>query len=439
MRKTAVIVVGAGASGLMAAASAARTLTQRKAPGGVLVLEAGKKPGRKLLATGNGRCNLSNREIAAAHYHGDTSAAFSLLQTYPAGEARRTFEQMGLATLEDGAGRIYPRGEQAAAVLQTLLTQCRRWGAEILCEQKAECLHQENGQWVVSAQEEAFAAPCVIVASGSPAAPQLGGSDSGRALLAPFHLTAAPFFPGLCPVRAAGQRLSALKGMRSKGTVRLLADGGEVARESGEIQFTGEGLSGICVFQLSRWVSEWESSGTVRGKKRKNLAFSLDLLPEMTEEEVFAHLLQRCRLLPQEPAADLLSGLLNLRVGQEICRSALDGSGKEPKKNAACRKEELWLTAKTAKDWRFVIKGTGGWEQAQVACGGVKMENAAPHSLEIAGRPGLFLAGELWNVDGDCGGFNLHWAFLSGKTAGMAAARRAAGLLLPKKKEGRKT
>ena len=119
MRQTAVIVVGAGASGLMAAASAARTLTQRKAPGGVLVLEAGKKPGRKLLATGNGRCNLSNREIAAAHYHGDTSAAFSLLQTYPAGEARRTFEQMGLATLEDGAGRIYPRGEQAAAVLQT--------------------------------------------------------------------------------------------------------------------------------------------------------------------------------------------------------------------------------------------------------------------------------------------------------------------------------
>lgn len=425
MKKVAVAVIGAGASGFMAAISAAQVLAKEKGPHGVLLLEAGKKPGRKLLATGNGRCNLTNQQAGnLLHYHGDRNQAEKVLQACPPAVLRRRFQEMGLWTREESEGRVYPRGEQAAAVVQLFLMQCRRWQVEIWCESSVESLHKKGHDWVLTCKgKEPIIASRVILACGSPAAPHLGGSTAGLSLLQTAGIDikgqVQPFRPGLVPIRVSGQRMSALKGMRCKGDVRLLADGEVIAQESGEIQFTEEALSGICLFQLSHLVSEWEVTGTVNGKRKRELTVSVDLLPDMKEEMVLSYLMRRCRTYPKEPAEELLSGVMNVRVGQEVVRSVL---GKEAVQPVGSRKIPLPDIASRCKRFYFTVEGAASWKQAQVACGGLRLTQAHIPSMELKQAPGLHATGEIWNINGDCGGFNLHWAFATGWLAGEAAA-----------------
>ena len=408
MEQWNIAVIGAGASGLMAAWQAAKAL----GPGSVLLLEGNPKPGKKLLATGNGRCNLTNLHIAPQHYHGDVEAAAPLLARYPAQRVMDAFGGMGLLCRADGEGRVYPNNLQAAAVLQTLWDACReagvteRWAfpcREIRPEKGGFLLHGPEGQRL-------FARQCIL-ACGGKASPKHSCPGGGYALAEALGLPVTGLRPSLVPLKSPAKALRSLKGMRCKARAALCRRGEAVYAESGEVLFGDGTLSGICIFNLSARLGETGPAG---------LEVSLDLLEAMEEAQVLAYLKGLRDAHPQRPAGELFAGALNLRVGWELVKS-LNIPGDKPLSRLGDR--DLARAARLAKDWRFPVTGPGPWESAQVTAGGVPLGEVDPETLESKKHPGLYVTGELLNIDGDCGGYNLHWAWATGMAAGTAAAQ----------------
>ena len=420
MRRTEIAVVGGGASGLMAALTAAEEQKRQHRPLSVLVLEAAQKPGRKLLATGNGRCNLTNMRGELSRFHGDVPAAEAVLGKYPPQAVVRRFLSLGLLCREEDEGRVYPNSGQAASVLSLLLEHLQALGAEILCEWPVSQISREGaGFRLHSSQGDEMLAQRVILATSGKAAPQLGSNGSGYALSKAAGHSCTPCFPALVPVICGeNKRCKALHGVRCRGRVSLLGDGKLLGEELGEIQFTDYGLSGVCVFQLSRMASEWAQSKTVNGKRFTSLQFSLDLLPNYTHEELLGMLQRRKRLLPKSDSMALLSGFLPVALARQITKEVLEKAA--PLEILSPSDIEKTLLA--AKNYTFTVKTTQDWNRAQVTAGGVPLSEICPQTLESSRCSGLYLCGELLNLDGDCGGYNLQWAWASGMAAGKAAA-----------------
>ncbi len=420
MRRTEIAVVGGGASGLMAALTAAEEQKRQHRPISVLVLEAAQKPGRKLLATGNGRCNLTNMRGELSRFHGDVPAAEAVLGKYPPQAVVRRFLSLGLLCREEDEGRVYPNSGQAASVLSLLLEHLQALGAEILREWPVSQISREGaGFRLHSSQGDEMLAQRVILATSGKAAPQLGSNGSGYALSKAAGHSCTPCFPALVPVICGeNKRCKALHGVRCRGRVSLLGDGKLLGEELGEIQFTDYGLSGVCVFQLSRMASEWAQNKTVNGKRFTSLQFSLDLLPNYTHEELLGMLQRRKRLLPKSDSMALLSGFLPVALARQITKEVLEKAA--PLEILSPSDIEKTLLA--AKNYTFTVKTTQDWNRAQVTAGGVPLSEICPQTLESSRCSGLYLCGELLNLDGDCGGYNLQWAWASGMAAGKAAA-----------------
>lgn len=420
MKEAEIAVVGGGASGLMAALTAAEEFRRRHVPARVLVLEGAQKPGKKLLATGNGRCNLTNRKSEPFRFHGDTKAAATVLGNCSSQTVVRRFQSLGLLCREEDEGRVYPNSGQAASVLSLLMEQLESLGGEVACDwYTTEIIREKSGFRLRARNGEEVLAQRVILAASGKAAPQLGSDGSGYALAQSLGHSCTPCFPALVPVICKeDKRCKSLKGARCRGTVALLGDGKVLGQETGEIQFTEYGLSGICVFQLSRMASEWSHFRTVKGKPVSELIFSLDLLPEQSQPELLAMLHRRQRLLPKSEISDCLAGMLHLAMGRQIVRECLSRNGSLE----TLSPKEMETLLQTVKEYRFIVKTVQDWSRAQVTAGGVPLKELSGETLESLCCPGLYLCGELLNIDGDCGGYNLQWAWASGMTAGKAAA-----------------
>lgn len=410
MERWKIAVVGAGASGLMAAWQAAKEL----GPGAVVLLEGNPKPGKKLLATGNGRCNLTNLHIAPEHYHGDVELAAPLLARCPARRVTEVFGEMGLLCRTDGEGRVYPNNLQAAAVLQTLWDACREAGVQERWGFPCETIVPAQGGFLLQgpAGQPLWAGQCVL-ACGGKASPKHSCPEGGYGLAERLGLPVTGLRPSLAPLKSTAKALRPLKGMRCKARATLYRQGEAVYGESGEVLFGEGALSGICVFNLSARLGETGLAG---------LEVGLNLLEAMEAEEVMAYLKGLRAGHPQRQAGELFAGALNLRVGWELVKS-LNIPGDKPLGRLGDR--DLARAARLAKDWRFPVTGPGPWEGAQVTAGGVPLGEINPVTLESKKQAGLYVAGELLNVDGDCGGYNLHWAWATGLAAGAAAAKRA--------------
>ena len=398
MEQWKIAVIGAGASGLMAAYQAAKAL----GPGSVLLLEGNPKPGKKLLATGNGRCNLTNLYIAPQHYHGDVEAAAPLRARYPAQRVMAAFGGRGLLCRADGEGRVYPNNLQAAAVLQTLWDACREAGVTERWAFPCREIRPEKGGFLLHGPEgrRLFARQCIL-ACGGQASPKHSCPGGGYALAEALGLPVTGLRPSLAPLKSPAKALRSLKGMRCKARAALYCQGEAVYAESGEVLFGDGALSGICIFNLSARLGETAPAG---------LEVSLGL----------AYLKSLRAAHPQRPAGELFAGALNLRVGWELVKS-LNIPGDKPLSRLGDR--DLARAAGLAKDWRFPVTGPGPWESAQVTAGGVPLGEVNPATLESKKHPGLYVTGELLNIDGDCGGYNLHWAWATGLAAGAAAAQ----------------
>ncbi len=406
-----VLVLGGGASGLMAAVTAAGVLEKSGTTARVVIAERSERVGRKLLATGNGRCNLLNRNADAGSYHGSSCGFLQeVIGAYPPGRVLGMFEKMGLLCSEEAEGRMYPACGQASAVLDVLRLRCRGLRVEERCGfEIREIQRGKKGFTVLAKDGEPLYAKRVIVAMGGKAAPGFGSDGSGFSLLGSLGHRIIEPFPALVPVKSDAAFCRPLKGVRAKAEVRLLRHGKIMGQESGEVQFTDYGLSGIAVMQLSRFA---------KGGKEKGLELSLDLVGEKARVK---DMLMRRRLLnAEEPAGTALTGIVHKKLGQELVRRVTGTPGGRIGELSGRQMDEI---ARLCRDLRFPVTGVTGWQNAQVTAGGADTAQFDPQTMQSRLIPGLYAAGEVLDVDGMCGGYNLQWAWSSGALAGMAAAR----------------
>lgn len=358
------IVIGGGASGLCAAIAASRRGRR------VLVLEAGDRVGKKILATGNGRCNLSARVGIDRAYN--TSFAERVLAHCSEARVEAFFEGLGLPLKEIG-GRVYPYSELASSVLGVLRAACERYGTEIRTQCRAERVTREEKGYRVLGES----AKRVIVATGSPAT---FGMDS-TCLAEELGLSVCAFRPALVPILTDATHLKGLKGVRAKVLATLYADGVAAAREAGEVLFKDNGLSGIAIFNLSSYIARKEGAYEV----------GLDFFPEFSLEDL-AQLIGRFGT----------AGLCH----KELARNARERAGSGADALARC-----------FKDYRIAVKSLSSPTLAQVMSGGVCTRELTDR-CESCKYPGLYFVGETVDVDGLCGGYNLLWAWASGLVAG---------------------
>ena len=408
-----ILILGGGAAGLAAALAAAQAAPSAR----VTVLERNPKAGKKLLATGNGRCNLDNTGIAPEQYFtADPAALRPLLAAVDAAAPLEWFAALGLYTRTDEAGRVYPYSNQAADVLALLEGHLARLGVEVRTGCTVQTLSQNRGGYVVlfsnaDGADESLRADAVVCAMGGSAGPQFGTDGFGPRFAAQCGGALAPLYPCLTALQCAKPD-KRLAGIRAKGCASLLdgTDGRVLAREMGEVQFTDYGLSGICIMQLSGLLAP--------GRGPKQPAVELDLFPDVAEDALSALFAARVPLLPGDTAADFWLGLLNAKLGRALWQAAglLDA---DVHRLSAAQWQKL---AHTAKHWRFDGLTPCGWKQAQVTGGGLALTELEP-DFQFKGCPGLYFVGETLDCVGRCGGFNLHWAFGSGIAAGRDAVR----------------
>ena len=395
-----VVVSGGGASGMMAALTAAEDGENR-----VVLLERQQRLGRKLLATGNGRCNLTNTAAAPPHYHG-AEAAFvrPALEKFPPAETLAFFHRLGLLTVEEYGGRVYPLSNSANSVLDVLRFALDRAGVELRCGCPAREIRRGGTGYTVRTDAGELDADRLIVACGGCAGAKLGGVKDGYELLKPLGHRRTALYPALVQLVTAPEYPRALKGVRCPASLRRCAGGPRLASGEGELQFTEPGVSGPAVFDLSR-------AAATGGE---GLTLHIAFLPQ-GEEELDALLRERCGMFPELETGEALTGMVHNRLGRMLVRYA--------GLNAAAPLRTLGDDGRAALtrallDFRLPVRGTEDFDHAQVTAGGVRTAGFDPDTLESWFMPGLFVCGELRDVDGACGGVKLQWAWSSGRLAG---------------------
>ncbi len=428
-------VVGGGAAGMTAAIAAARAGAR------VVLLERGDRPGKKLLMTGNGKCNLGNRDLKPSDYYSDNMAmAASVLERFGTEETIAFFASLGLMVRER-RGYLYPASEQAAVVLDVLRYGLERERVTVLTQAMVRKLAPYAGastsdksrKYPVGWDQGCQAAPDlaqgyilrlegghrllarrVVLACGGQAAPRTGSDGNGYALARSLGHQVIQPVPSLVQLHCSEKYCKALAGVRAEGTVRIYWDkpGGDlIMEEPGEIQLTEYGISGIPVFQLSGGVNQLLAQG-------KKLRAELDFFSQY-ETDVYEQLCRRrMECAGGETVEIFFTGMLHKKIMNVCIRQA----GLSPEQDVAeADRQRLWQVFDLCRRLPFTITGSHPFDSAQVCRGGVSMQEV-DSQLQSRRSPGLYLAGELLHVDGRCGGYNLQWAWASGYIAGSAAA-----------------
>ena len=406
-----VIIVGGGAAGLAAAVFLGRRAAGRR----IAVLEKGPRVGKKLMATGNGPCNLTNIKATAADYHGAPRLAGAALSAFSVAETMDFFTSIGVDCATRPDGKVYPLSEQAGAVLDALRLEAQALGVEILCDTKVTALKKQGNAWCVVCENAKYTARQVLVTVGGAAAPALGGSAEGYRLLTDLGCEKKALFPSIVQMRTATDYVRSVKGIRVDATITLRIDGREMAQNFGEVLFADYGLSGPAVMFISRPVADWER------QKKGDVVAHLDLLPDWDLDTLCARIRQRSRLKGRT-LEDLLTGLLHKRVGQTILRVA--EVLPLTREVDTLTEEECARIAKTIKNWKIPVTGTQGFGGAQVTAGGIAATEIDPATFAVKRLPGVYAAGEVLDVDGNCGGYNLQFAWSSAYVAAQAMIER---------------
>lgn len=406
-----ILIIGGGAAGLAAALTVARQEPDVK----VTVLERLDRVGKKILATGNGRCNLTNLQEGIKHfYSSDRAALKNLLNGMEPNVVLSFFRSIGLLCQEEDEGRVYPYCKQASMVLDVLLRALEQAKIDVQCGCTVTEIGRNKGKFgVKTADGRTVPADAVILTCGGKAAPKLGSDGSGYALARKLGHTCTPLYPALVALKCDMNGLGGLKGIRAQAGLKLMAGEHILGHDMGELQFTEYGLSGIPAMQLSGRLSKL--------RKGEKCTAVVDLFPQWQEEGLFRELKERQKASPSGVLENLLLGTVHKRLAYAVLKTA----GLQPlsRANSSLTAGELYRLAETLKNWRFPVTGTQGWDAAQVTGGGIPLREVEPDTMLSRIQPGLYLAGEILDVTGDCGGFNLHWAWCSGIRAGRAVAK----------------
>lgn len=404
---TDVIIVGGGAAGLICGIEAARRGKQ------CIILEQKEKAGKKLYATGNGKCNFANRKIDFDRYHCVESDAEKwishIISEETCNSVEAFFQQIGIPSVER-QGYLYPRSEQAAVLVHALEQVFMQYHGMIHCDERVERINwKQNDNCVqVFTNNGRYRGRAIVLATGGMAASKLGSDGSGYELAKQLGHRITPCIPALCGLKCKEKGWNRLQGVRARGQVQLWQNDTLLGEEAGEIQFTQYGISGIVVFNLSRYAG-------IGLQKRGNITAKLDVLPEFTRSELEKMLVKLQGSCGYRSVLDVISGFLPDKLAAFVLeRNGLDGKGAFSK----CRLPQLQAIIETCKQLTIRIVDTNPFEQAQVTAGGVSLHEVDMNTMESRIQPGCYLVGELLDVDGACGGYNLMWAWETGRRAG---------------------
>ncbi|MBC7959303.1 MAG: NAD(P)/FAD-dependent oxidoreductase [Vallitaleaceae bacterium] len=404
MGKNKVIIMGGGASGMMAAIIAARLGSK------VTILERCDRIGKKILATGNGRCNLTNTTVDESNYFiKEPHKGFvnQILDQFNVQTTLDFFHGLGIEIVEKEDGKLYPRSDQASSVLAVLMAELEHLKVEILCNQTVQAVEVDKSIRVQT-QDQKFYCNKFVVATGGKSTPELGSDGSGYTLAKELGHTLTPVFPSLVQIKTDYPYLKHLKGTKIQGCARLHNEKKEVLQtEVGEILYTDYGISGPPILQISRIASD-------RIHQNLDTYVTIDLIPEIEIDELDLLLRSRFEQMPYKSAENILIGLINSRLIVPMLKTAEVALSK---KAADFSKAERKNLCKAMKNACMKVTGINPWNQSQVTAGGVALSEVSK-DLESRLKPNVYFCGEILDVDGLCGGYNLQWAWSSGAVVG---------------------
>jgi len=406
--KPVLAIVGGGASGLIAGIFAKRFLGNS---GDVIIIERLDRIGKKILATGNGRCNFTNMNTSVSKFYGKNIEfvryALDWFDTYATLDF---FEKIGIYSKEEENGKVYPYSDRASSVLDVLRNELQRLKVKIITGFEVKSVKKTKSLFkIASFSGETLYSDRVIIAAGGCASPNLGSNGTGFKILSSFGHNISNVAPALVQLKTNKEDVKGLKGIKFSCGVKITFGDNILGEDFGEVLFTDYGLSGPPIFQLS-----------VISALHKNCSIILDFMPELSTENVFELLIKRKKSLSHLNMESFFVGLLNKRIGNVIAKKA--GIEKLSFSVLNLNKEILWKIAKLIKAMRFDIIGHNGWNNAQVTAGGAETDGFNSKTMESRFVKGLYAAGEVLDIFGDCGGFNLQWAWSSGALAGRCAA-----------------
>ncbi len=392
------IIVGAGAAGLCAAITRAREGEK------VTLLEQNSKVGKKILVSGNGKCNIDNKYIALHRFHSQNpDFVAKVLEGYDFPIVEKFFTSLGLELVEGKEGKMFPMSLQATSVVELLEYEAKRVGVEIVCDCAVTSVDKKRDTFTLETTQGTKSCMKLVLTSGSPAAPQLGGSNSGYAFATKMGHALIPRHPSLVQLCSEEPWVKGCTGVKVAGLAKLYANGEYITEKKGDLLFTNYGISGLAILDLSREVS-------TRLANFDYCELNLDLMPELSKEKLTNLLLQRVKQESEKPLALWLQGIINKKLISII----LEQSKCKVRTEDSLNRKEINKLVHAIKNLKLSVNDTKGFKGAEVATGGIDTNEVNPQTMESKVVDNLFFAGEILDVDGDRGGFNFHWAWVTG-------------------------
>ena len=406
MRTCDVVIIGGGPAGILCAAAIKENAKEMV---NVTIVERLEKIGKKILATGNGKCNFTNKNLSPRRYN-NPKFVTPTLSKYGYKEIVEYLESIGLLSKEISEGRMYPYTESATTVLEVMRMHLNRLGVNVKTNYEVNKVVEKNGRYLVyNKNQRNYYLECdyLVFACGGASAPVLGSNGSGYGLLKPFKVKVTDIYPGLVGIKSDITTLKVLNGLRFKCNVSVYEKKTKscVWIEYGEVQFKGDGISGIVVMEAS----------TFMARHLGNYVINLDLMPEASLDDTIRMLNIRKELFESSEVLNLLTGMLPKMLGQVILKKASIDMNSYIKN---LTKANITKIAGLIKAFPLDVKGDYGFERSQVTVGGVSLTEVDNETLEIRKMPNAYVCGEIIDVDGECGGYNMQWALASGYLVG---------------------
>ena len=397
------IIIGAGAAGLCAA------ITSARAGHTVTLLEQNSKIGKKILVSGNGKCNIDNRYINTNRFHSQNPSFIEdVLTDYHFEAVEKFFTSIGLELVEGKEGKMFPMSLQASSVVELLEYEAKRAGVQIICDCAVTSIAKDADTFTLETAQGTKTCEKLLLASGSSAAPQLGGSNSGYAFATKMGHTLIPRHPSLVQLCSEEAWVKACAGVKVAGLAKLYANGEYISEKKGDLLFTNYGISGLAILDLSREVS-------TRLANFDYCELNLDLMPEMSKEKLTNLLLNRIGEGSEKPLNLWLQGVIHKKLIPSIIERSKCKAGEEGELN----RKEINKIVHSIKNLKLSINDTKGFQGAEVATGGINTTEVNPQTMESKLVQNLYFAGEILDVDGDRGGFNFHFAWVTGMRAAL--------------------
>ena len=392
------IIIGAGASGLCSAIVLARKGIQ------VTILEQNKKVGKKLLATGNGRCNITNSDISPKHFHSQNPSFIKeVLKGFDTKKIEEFFNSIGIYFTTAPDGKVYPMSLQASSVVNALEYEASSLGVDIITECKVNSINRQNNNFILQTSKDIYTSTHLIIATGSLAYSSLGGSDSGYEFASLLSHPLIPRYPTLVQLKTSTTYTKICSGVKTDASVKLYANGEFITQKDGDVLFTDYGVSGLAILDISRFVS-------MHLAQFAYCQLQIDIMPHISKDKLTHMLLSCIDKNSQKPLWLYLNGFINHKLAKAI----IQHSKTKIKYEKELNRKEIAKIVYSIKNFSLDIEDTRGFDRAEVVAGGVDTTYINPKNLESKLIPNLHFLGEVLDVDGDRGGYNLHFAWVCG-------------------------